>query len=197
MVISSVKATSCERRYLFERVAMFTHNEKVVYPGHGVAIISAIIEKKIAGRIQLFFELRFLNKDMTILVPTDNTTDVGIRRLSSTEHINDIFTKLSQPALVKNQDAAVSNWNKRNKEYQGKLRSGDLLEICAIYRDLRHIENHKELSFGEKDLLQKTESLLVEEISIVKKIETSMAADHLRSLVGYKPKLTQGYVHKN
>jgi len=167
---------------------MFTRNEKVVYPGHGVAIISCIIEKKIAGRISQFFELRFLNKDMTILVPTDNASDVGIRPLCSAEHINDIFKKLSQPAVIKNQDAAVSNWNKRNKEYQGKLRSGNLLEICAIYRDLRHIEYHKELSFGEKSLLQQTESLLVEEISIVSNIEAISAAEYLRNLVGHRSK---------
>jgi CarD family transcriptional regulator, regulator of rRNA transcription len=176
---------------------MFTRNEKVVYPGHGVAIISAIIEKKIAGRLSQFFELRFLNKDMTILVPTDNALAVGIRHLSSTDYINTIFTKLTQPALVKNHDAVVSNWNKRNKEYQGKLRSGDLLEICAIYRDLRHIENYKELSFGEKSLLQQTESLLVEEIALVKKINTVAATEHLRDLVGYKQKAQQGYISKN
>ncbi len=150
---------------------MFARNEKVVYPGHGVAIISAVIEKKIAGRTLQFFELRFLNKDMTILVPTDNALAVGIRTLSSTEYINDIFKVLSQPVIAKHLDAAVSNWNKRNKEYQGKLRTGNLLEISAIYRDLRH-----------------TESLLVEEISIVKKIEVADAANHLKELVGYKVK---------
>ena len=167
---------------------MFARNEKVVYPGHGVAIINCIIEKKIAGRISQFFELRFLNKDMTILVPTDNAAEVGIRPLSSAEHINAIFKRLAQPAVVKSPDAAVSNWNKRNKEYQGKLRSGDLLEICAIYRDLRHVEHHKELSFGEKSLLQQTELLLVEEIAIVNNMETISAAECLRDLVGYKPK---------
>jgi CarD family transcriptional regulator len=167
---------------------MFVRNEKVVYPGHGVAIISSIIEKKIAGKISQFFELRFLNKDMTILVPTDNAIAVGIRPLSSADHINSIFKKLSQPAVVKNHDAVVSNWNKRNKEYQGKLRSGDLLEIGAIYRDLRHIEHYKELSFGEKSLLQQTESLLVEEISIVNNVEADLAMECLRGLVGHKPK---------
>ncbi len=104
----------------------FACHEKVVYPGHGVAIIDRIVEKQIAGRISQFFELRFLNKDMTILVPIDNAVSVGIRPLSSSEYINDIFKKLAQPAVVKNHDTVVSNWNKRNKEYQGKLRSGDL-----------------------------------------------------------------------
>ncbi|HSC24834.1 MAG TPA: CarD family transcriptional regulator [Candidatus Babeliales bacterium] len=162
---------------------MFVHNEKVVYPGHGVAVISCIIEKKIAGRSLQFFELRFLNKDMTILVPTDNATAVGIRPLSSTEYIHDIFKLLAQPIVSKQFDTVVTNWNKRNKEYQGKLRSGNLLELCAIYRDLRHIEINKELSFGEKNLLQQTENLLIEEISIVTKIDSAEAAQQLKELV--------------
>ena len=169
---------------------MFARNDKVVYPGQGVPIISCVIEKKIAGRSLQFFELRFLNKDMTILVPTENANEVGIRPLSSAEYINDIFKILAQPVMAKQLDAAVSNWNKRNKEYQGKLRSGNLLELCAIYRDLRHIEVNKELSFGEKSLLQQTESLLIEEISIVTKVPVTDAAKQLKDLVGSKTKPT-------
>ncbi len=189
------KNPSCERFFLlFERVAMFTRNEKVVYPGHGVAIISSIIEKKIAGRVLQFFELRFLNKDMTILVPTDNAISVGIRPLSSTEYINDIFKVLAQPVIIKQLEAVVSNWNKRNKEYQGKLRTGNLLEISAIYRDLRHIEINKELSFGEKNLLQQTESLLVEEIAIVTKTDVAQATKRLKELVGCKIKHNNEFI---
>jgi CarD family transcriptional regulator len=167
---------------------MFARNEKVVYPGHGVAVISCVIEKKIAGKSLQFFELRFLNKDMTILVPTENATAVGIRHLSSAEYINDIFKLLAQPVMAKQLDAAATNWNKRNKEYQGKLRSGNLLELCAIYRDLRHIEGNKELSFGEKSLLQQTENLLIEEIALVTKITSSDAARQLKELVVDKVK---------
>lgn len=166
--------------------AMFVRNEMVVYPGHGVAVINCIIEKTVAGRISQFFELRFLNKDMTILVPTDNAVQVGIRALSTSEYINDIFKILSQPCSSKHNDI-VTNWNKRNKEYQGKLRTGDLREISTIYRDLKHIEHQKELSFGEKSLLQQTELLLAEEISIVKNMETTCAAEQLRSLVIQQP----------
>lgn len=169
-----------------ERVAMFARNEKVVYPGHGVAIISCIIEKKIAGRSLQFFELKFLNKDMTILVPTDNASAVGIRPLSSAEYINDIFKLLAQPTMTKQFDSVIINWNKRNKEYQEKLRSGNLVELCAIYRDLKRIEINKELSFGEKSLLQQTENLLIEEIAIVTKVDVADAAKQLKNLVGHK-----------
>lgn len=166
----------------------FSCHQKVIYPGHGVAIIDRIVEKSIAGKMLQFFELRFLNKDMTILVPTDNASDVGIRPLSSIDDINNILQKLARPAIVKSNDAAASNWNKRNKEYQNKLRSGDLSLIGSIYRDLRHIEYHKELSFGEKSLLEKTESLLIEEITIVNNMEADSATECIRNLVGYKMK---------
>ncbi len=171
---------------------MFTHNERVVYPGHGVALINRIVEKCIAGKNAKFFELRFLNKDMTILVPVDNAVQVGIRPLSSSKRISDIFKMLSEPVVQMHNELAMTNWNKRNKEYQGKLRTGDLREICAIYRDLKHIETNKELSFGEKNLLHQTEALLVEEIAIVKEMGEDKATKELRSVVACEQKRASG-----
>jgi CarD family transcriptional regulator len=162
---------------------MFSLNEKVVYPGHGVAQINRIVEKNIGGSIQMFFELKFLSKGVTILVPTNNLASVGLRRLSSSESINKIFKMLSDPVPRVNSESTASNWNKRNKEYQCRLRSGDLNEICKIYRDLRYISSQKELSFGEKNLLLQTEALLVEEISIVKQVEENKTIEQLRALL--------------
>ena len=162
---------------------MFVLGEKVVYAGHGVAKISRVVEKKVGGSTASFFELKFINKDMTILVPMQNLSLVGVRRLSSRESINDIFKILSQPAEYVPNELATSNWNKRNKEYQCRLRTGNLSEICKIYRDLKHMSGQKELSFGEKNLLSQTEALLVEEIAIVENIVEEKAMEQLRSLV--------------
>lgn len=162
---------------------MFVLGEKVVYAGHGVAKISRIVEKKVAGSTTSFFELKFINKDMTILVPTNNLGTVGVRRLSSRENIDSIYKILSEPAEPVSTDLFTSNWNKRNKEYQGKLRTGNLAEICKIYRDLKHIAIYKELSFGEKNLLHQTEALLAEEISIVENVAEDKAIEQLRALV--------------
>ncbi len=163
---------------------MFVLNEKVVYPGHGVARVNRIIEKRVAGTITHFFELVFLHKDMTILVPINNLASVGIRRLTSGQNINELMEKLSEPTVVqKLPETLASNWNKRSKEYQGKLRTGNIQEICKIYKDLRSIEKKKELSFGEKNLLQQTEALLVEEIALVKQVGEDKAVEQLRALV--------------
>lgn len=171
---------------------MFAINDNVVYPGHGVAQITAIIEKNIAGVATSYYELKFLTKDITILVPMNNVAMVGIRPLSSTDHISDIFKHLALPAKkISHYEFTASTWNKRNKEYKLKLGKGGLKELSEIYRDLRFIETQKELSFGEKNLLTQTESLLVEEIALVKKCEQESIVEQLRNVCKKSFKSTQ------
>jgi len=162
---------------------MFLPNEKVVYPGHGVAKINRIIEKFVGGNVVKLYELKFLNKDMTILVPTQNASAIGLRGLSSSEKINDIFQMLAQPTKkLDSQDVNGGNWNKRHKEYLNTLRNGKLMQISEVYRELKNLEKHKELSFGEKNLLGQAEDLLAQEIAIVADLDSEeKAIQKLRS----------------
>jgi CarD family transcriptional regulator len=162
--------------------AVFAVQDRVVYPGHGVAKINRVVEKEVGTLKVHFYELKFLSKDMTVLVPMTNLASVGIRKLSSRDYIDSIFSLLAQPNhYVSTQELMASNWNKRNKEYQAKIRKGDLLELTEIYRELRYIAVHKELSFGEKNLLTQTEMLLAEEISLVEQHDTDRALQQLRT----------------
>lgn len=160
---------------------MFKLHENVVYPGHGVARVSRILEKTVGGALIVFYELSFINRDVTVLVPTNNTEIVGLRPLSTPKSIQDIFYTLAEPAgKIDYHEFAASSWNKRSKGYQLKLRTGSLRELSEIYRDLRFIGTQKTLSFGEKNLLSQTEALLVEEISIVCNLEQDKAIENLR-----------------
>ena len=160
---------------------MLTLKDKVVYPGYGVAQITRILERRISNIPICFFELNFLNRDMTVLVPVNKVVEVGIRPLSSVSNISTMFQMLSDTNKEDVNITKASNWNKRSKDYQAKLRSGNLIEISRIYRDLKFISQRKELSFGEKNLLSQTEELLVEEISLVSKINEDKAIEKLRS----------------
>ena len=162
---------------------MFLLNEKVVYPGHGVAEIVGIVEKIVSGQKMNYYELKFLSKDMTALVPTTSEGETPIRPISSHKTIQDALCILTQPARrLHSYEFTASCWNKRNKEYQIKLRTGGLHELSEIYRDLFFMGAQKELSFGEKTLLQQVESLLAEEISLVEESGHEKAIQYLRSL---------------
>ena len=145
--------------------AMFGLNEKVVFAGHGVARISRIIERSIGGSSCKLFELTFLNNDMTILVPINSSSHTGIRKISSSDNVEKAYLTIAQPAKKTDcPELTASSWNKRNRDYHNKLRTGSLLDLSEIDRDLSYIATYKELSFGEKNLLKQTEQLLAEEI---------------------------------
>lgn len=162
---------------------MFCLHEKVVYPGQGVARIDRLVKKTMGGQEITFYELTFLHKEVTVLVPTESAESVGLRALSSPDHIQDAFKLFEvQPKKLQQYEFSATNWNKRNKEYQLKLRTGSLRDLLEIYRDLRIIAQQKELSFGEKNLLSQTESLIVEEIALVEHVAQEKAIEQLRSM---------------
>ena len=169
---------------------MFSLDDKVVYPGHGVATVHRIVLKEIAGTVTACFELKFLTKDMTILVPTNNLLLVGVRRLSSLQDIEEIFNVLTQPVTKLPYEVHTVNWNRRSKHYKAEMRKGNPKEICKIYRDLKYIAHYKELSFGEKTLLAQIELLLAQEISLVKNIDQDKVIEQLRSLFIHAPTIS-------
>ncbi|HJM68657.1 MAG TPA: CarD family transcriptional regulator [Candidatus Babeliales bacterium] len=162
---------------------MLALNDKVVYPGHGVAKVSKVLERCVAGSSSKFFELRFLTKEMTILVPANNCESIGIRILVSKKAVDEIFTLLTDaPRKIYPFELNASSWNKRNKSYQAELRTGDLKKIASIYRDLQHISVHKELSFGERNLLAQTEQLVSQEIALVTERRSEEVVFQMRSI---------------
>ncbi len=157
---------------------MFLLNEKVIYPGYGVAIINRLVERLVLNQKTNFFELKFFNKDMTVLIPEDRLESIGVRKLSTLEELVEMFDHLSMfdaRDIITEHNA--STWNKRNKEYQCKLRSGQLFQIASIYKELQLIGLDKELSFGERNLFNQIEFLLIEEISSVKFDESVESLD--------------------
>lgn len=161
---------------------MFNLNDRVVYPGYGVAIINKVINKKVGGDTTSFYELKFLSKDTTILVPVSNQK--VIRPLTSPDKLKDIFDFLARPARRTTMSDMPTNWKQRNKDYQSKLRTGNLMDISSIYRELKQIEKRKDLSFCEKNLLTQTEMLLAEELALVQSKQEEKVIEQLRSLFG-------------
>lgn len=157
---------------------MFSLHEKVVYQGLGVAEVSRIIEKNIGGKVTTFFELKIISNEMTVLVPISNMN--GVRKLSSRQELQEAYVLLSNENKSKSLCNA-SSWTKRNKQYQSEISSGDIKKIVEIYKHLKSMSFHKELSFGEKALLNQSENLLVQEICVVQQIDIEHAVNQLRS----------------
>jgi CarD family transcriptional regulator len=167
---------------------MFGLNDKVVYPGHGVAIIEEIVEKKVGSSTVVFLKLVFLFKEMSILVPVYNTKNIGLRTPSSEKMVLEVKAELSRKPCKDfgNGEFTPSGWNKRNKDYQIKIQGGKLLDIAKIYRDLTYISIKKELSFGERTFLQAAEDLLLQELQTIKNEERDDVLQEVKMLCNNK-----------
>jgi len=141
---------------------MFKVGEKVVYPAHGVGVIESVQSKTIAGTEKKFYMLRFLENDMTIMVPTENVDSVGLRRIIGKDTVSKVYKILRDKKVEIDQQT----WNRRYREYTDKIKTGSVLEIAKVLRDLFVLKGDKELSFGERKMLDTARRLLVQELSI-------------------------------
>lgn len=147
---------------------MFKVSDLVVYPSYGVARITSEIVKKIDTCEVVFFELNFISKDVKVLIPKSSCLNGEIRGLGTKEQVEEIFKDFFLPYEEKwFYNMSLVSWNRRGKEYQLKIRQGNLFELAKIYKDLRYVELFKVLSFGEKAILAQVEDLFCEEISFI------------------------------
>lgn len=142
----------------------FNIGDKVVYPGHGVGEVSDLKEKKIAGTDQKFFEIEIVETGMKIMVPVMQAESVGLRKVVDKKAVEKVYN------ILKDRDFKIDTqtWNRRFREYSQKIKTGSVFEIAEVLRDLSVLRLDKELSFGEKKMLDTAESLLVSEIAIAK-----------------------------
>ena len=134
----------------------FKKGEKVVYPAHGVAVIEDIQMRVISGTERRFYMLRILGTEkMTIMIPTENVESVGLRRVIGKDMVEKIYRILRQRKV----EVDTQTWNRRYREYTEKIKTGSPLEIAKVLRDLLVLKGDKELSFGERKMLDTARSL--------------------------------------
>ncbi len=148
----------------------FRPNDFVVYPAHGVGKIIKIEEQEIAGINLELFVISFEKDKMTLRVPTNKATEVGMRSLSSPDVVSKAMTTLKGKAKVKR-----AMWSRRAQEYEQKINSGDLIAIAEVVRDLHRTDDQREQSYSERQLYEAALERLTREVAAVSGADESAA----------------------
>ena len=140
----------------------FKIGDNAVYPGHGVGQVTAIETKEILGSKQTFYTIQIHESGMKIMVPKDNAKSVGLRPVISKSEANRVLE------ILRKTDIKVDNqtWNRRYREYMEKIKTGSVYEIAEVLRDLFVLRVDKELSFGERKMLDTARNLLLNELTL-------------------------------
>ena len=155
----------------------FKATDLVVYPAHGVGQILSIEQQTVAGSRLEFFVLYFTKSKMTVRVPVRKAARVGMRKLSDLSAVQAVKQILSDAPRK-----GRGNWSRLAQEYEGKIKSGDIVAVAEVARDLFQPGDSYQ-SFSERQLYVSALDRLCGEIALVDGISTEQAVKELEGLL--------------
>ena len=158
---------------------MFKIGDLAVYPAHGVGKIESIETRNVAGKKQDFYIVRILDNDMKIMIPIPNAGAVGLRELIDPTDIPRVYE------ILKTREISINGgtWNRRYRGYMDKIKTGSIYELAEVLRDLTVLKGDKELSFGERKMLDTARGLLLRELSIVSEVSENDLEEEIREIL--------------
>jgi CarD family transcriptional regulator len=152
----------------------FKKGDTVIYPQHGACIVQGTKKMAFDGSSRDYLILRSVIGEMTLSVPVENTEAVGVRPPVNADELDDLVSVLSKP------DPRVpSNWSRRFKNHQEKLKSGDVYQVAEVVRNLAARNRDAALSAAERTMYERARINLISEIAPALKVSAEDAEKFL------------------
>jgi CarD family transcriptional regulator len=142
---------------------MFAIGDTIVYPQHGAGRILDIVEQDFQGETRKYFLIEILHDELTVMVPVDGADKAGLREVMSEEKMEEVVGVLrDDPTRM------PVNWSRRVRHNRDKIKTGDILEIADVLRNLALRDHERGLSTGEKQMFVKLRRILGSEFMCAK-----------------------------
>lgn len=157
-----------------DKATGFEVGQHVVYPAHGVGVITGIEKESVAGIDLEVYVVSFEQDKMILRVPTARAKASGMRALAGSKLVDDALKTLTGKARIKR-----TMWSRRAQEYEAKINSGDLISIAEVVRDLHRAEDQPEQSYSERQLYESALDRMARELAAVENIDRESAMQKL------------------
>ena len=150
----------------------------VVYPHHGTGKVLKKEIKEMIGEKREYLTIKILHNDMTVMVPCENASKAGLRRVIGEEAVKKVLGVLRDDV-----SQMPKNWNRRFKHNREKIKTGDVYELAEVVRNLAIRETEKGLSTGEKQMNTRAKKILASELMYALEMDEEGAENHLDELI--------------
>ncbi|KGO33881.1 MAG: CarD family transcriptional regulator [Desulfoprunum sp.] len=157
---------------------MFTEGDMAVYPAHGVGVIRSIQKQTVGGVDQTFYVLEILENHMTIMIPTASSKSVGLRAIVNKNQVQEVIAILED----RTSEIGTQTWNRRYRDYMDKIKTGSVHEVATVLRDLFLLSIDKDLSYGERKMLDTAKNLLVKELSLAQDVDEAKISQKIETI---------------
>jgi CarD family transcriptional regulator len=152
----------------------FKKGDTVIYPQHGACLVQGTKKVMAFGEMQDYLILKTIINEMTLSVPVSKAEEVGVRPPVSPDELEDLVTVLS-----KADPRVPSNWSRRFKNHQEKLKSGDVYQVAEVVRNLAARNRDASLSAAERTMYERARINLISEIAPALKVSAEEAETYL------------------
>jgi len=172
------------RRYIVQKIHLdqedmvFIAGDMAVYPAHGVGVIESIETQTVAGIDHSFYVMKIIENDMKIMIPTRSSDNVGLRAIIGQDEVESVMTILRERDI----EISAQTWNRRYRDYMEKIKTGSIFEVAVVLRDLFLLSVDKDLSYGERKMMDTAKNLLVKEISLARNMDEEKTADQIEKM---------------
>ena len=145
---------------------MYNVGDKIVYPMHGIGEIDSIEKKVVLGKKDDYYLITIVNSGMKVMIPVKNADSIGIRGIIQKKDISKVLGVLKKTNQITEED-----WKIRYQNNIDKVKSGSIMKVAEVLRDLYQRGKEKDLSIMERKLYENAYQFVIYEIAFAKNVE--------------------------
>ncbi len=141
---------------------MLNIGDRVFYPMHGAGVIAGIQENEVNGQMKSYYVLSMPMGSLKVMLPMDHLDKIGLRDIIPKEKVEEI-----REVLEAHPDRMQGSWNKRFHANLERMKTGNILDVAAVARNLSLQDRKRRISSGERRLMDLSRQILVSELTYV------------------------------
>jgi len=163
---------------------MFEIGDKVVHPYHGAGMVINIEEKSFLEEHGRYYVIDLVACNGIVMVPVDNVQEIGLRPVSGKHVISQ-----AMKVLASTPDPLPNDHKERQARLQEKVKTGDLIKVTEVVRNLAWRSHQKRLTMADNKLFQRAQTFLASELALAKGIELHEAMELLHRVLNNDERL--------
>jgi CarD family transcriptional regulator len=157
---------------------MFEVGDKVVHPAHGAGVVSGIEEKELLDEFSRYYIIELAATEMKLMIPVKTADEIGLRPVATPAEVVAIHETLgSEPRDL------VNDFKKRQAILTAELKSGEILDVAKVVRDLYWRNEASPLSPTESRQLEGAKEQLAGELSLAEDEDVEKALARIEGVL--------------
>ena len=150
----------------------FSVGDRVVHPHHGPGRISGVERKELMDGTKRYYVIDIPGQALTVQVPVRRIDEVGVRPAMPQSRFPELLQTLgSSPRRL------PDDHKERQEQIGARLRSGRVMQLARVVRDLTWHRDRAHLTRRDTDFLKVGQELLAAELALVSGDDVSEAID--------------------